>query len=66
MPISTMPLASTTTISTPTSVCSTPPWPPDQRGAADHDGGDRGEQAALADQRVAEAELGRGQDAAEP
>ena len=36
-----------------------------QRGAADHHGGDRREQAALADQRIAEAELGRGQHAAQ-
>ena len=58
MPISTMPLARITTMSTPITELSTDPTPPDKRCAADHDRSDRGEQTPLADQRVALAELG--------
>ena len=39
--------------------------PAGQRGAADDDGGDGGEQAPIADLRVAEAELRGGEDAAD-
>ncbi len=61
-PSSTIPLASTVTISTPTSVFQYTALPAGQRGAADYHGCHRHEQPPVSDHRVGLAELRRRQD----